>query len=379
MKKLSIVGKKIKNSDENSFDYGLLVTIIILLCLGLIMVSTASSYYALSQYSNSNHFFSRQLALGVAGVIAMIVISKIDYRKYKKWAYLGYGISLALLIAVLIPGVGKSSNGATRWLGFGESFRFQPSEIMKIMLVVAVSTYISNNYKKLGSYKGYIVPVLLLAAVIVVMFLQKHMSGMIVMSVAAISVIFASGIKINWKYAGVIVAIVLVALIVFINAEDFRKQRVYAFLHPEEDITGDSWQAVQSLYAIGSGGIFGRGLGQSRQKYLWLPEAQTDFIFSVLGEEFGLVGTISVLLIFAFFIYRGYKISMTCKDMFGAMIASGITTVFAFQIVVNIAVVTCSMPVTGMPLPFFSYGGTALFINLCTMGILLSISRNCRN
>lgn len=378
MKKLSIISKKLVDGEEkSSLDYGLLITIIILLCMGLVMVSTASSYYALSTYSNSNYFFSRQLGLGVAGIVAMLIISKIDYKKYKKWAYLGYGISLALLIAVLIPGIGKSSNGATRWLGFG-SFRFQPSEIMKVMLVIGVSTYLSANYKKLSSYKGYIVPFLLLAAVVVVMFLQNHMSGMLVMCVAAVSVIFASGIKINWKYFIIFAIIAVIAVAIFISAEDFRKQRVYAFLHPEEDVTGDSWQAVQSLYAIGSGGIFGRGLGQSRQKYLWLPEAQTDFIFSVLGEEFGLVGTVSVVLFFAFFIYRGYRIAMTCKDMYGAMIASGITTVFAFQIIVNIAVVTCTMPVTGMPLPFFSYGGTALFINLCAMGILLSVSRNCR-
>ena len=372
--------KKVFNKSEvvdKKIDFTMLITIIILLCIGLVMVASASSYYALSTFGDSNYFLTRQLILGIAGVVAMLVISKIDYRIYKKWSYLFYFVALILLIAVLIPGIGQEINGATRWLGFG-AFKFQPSEIMKIALVLAMSTYISVNYKKTKNIKGYIIPALMLIAVVVVMFLQKHMSGTLVMVVAAVSIIFASGIKINWKLFIAGFLIVLVAGGAFIMAEDFRRTRILAFLNPEEDITGDNWQAAQSLYAIGSGGIFGRGLGQSRQKYLWLPEAQNDFIFSVLGEELGLVGTTVVLALFAFFIFRGYKISMTCKDMYGSLIAMGITSVFALQILVNIAVVTCTMPVTGMPLPFFSYGGTALFINLCTMGILLNISKNCK-
>ena len=372
--------KKVFNKSEvvdKKIDFTMLITIIILLCIGLVMVASASSYYALSTFGDSNYFLTRQLILGIAGVVAMLVISKIDYKIYKKWSYLFYFVALILLIAVLIPGIGQERNGATRWLGFG-AFQFQPSEMMKIALVLAMSTYISVNYKKTKNIKGYIIPALMLIAVVVVMFLQKHMSGTLVMVVAAVSIIFASGIKINWKLFIAGFLIVLVAGGAFIMAEDFRRTRILAFLNPEEDITGDNWQAAQSLYAIGSGGIFGRGLGQSRQKYLWLPEAQNDFIFSVLGEELGLVGTTVVLALFAFFIFRGYKISMTCKDMYGSLIAIGITSVFALQILVNIAVVTCTMPVTGMPLPFFSYGGTALFINLCTMGILLNISKNCK-
>lgn len=372
------IKEKEANVSEKVMDFPMLVTILVLLCIGIIMVATASSYYALNNYGDSNYFLSRQALYAFGGVVAMFVISKIDYRKYIKWAYIGYGVSLALLIAVLIPGIGKSSNGATRWLGFG-SFRFQPSEIMKIMLVIAISTYISLNRKKLNTLKGYFVPFLLLVGVVIVMFLQKHMSGTIVMMVAAFSIIFASGIKIKPRY--IIMGIILLIIVagVYISAEGFRAKRILSFLNPEEDIQDGNWQAAQSIYAIGSGGVFGRGLGQSRQKYLWLPEAQTDFIFSVLGEEFGLLGSATVLFIFMFFIYRGYKIAMTCRDMYGSMIASGIVSVFSFQIIVNLAVVTCSMPVTGMPLPFFSYGGTALFINLCAMGILLSISRNCNN
>ncbi len=377
MKKISIVGKGNKK-EEKKLDFSMLVTILILLSMGLVMVASASSYYALSTSGNSTALLQRQLMLAIVGVIAMLFISKIDYTKYKKASYIFYIISILLLIAVLTP-LGVSRNGAKRWLGFGESFTFQPSEIMKIALVMATAAYISTNPKKLNNIKGYFVPFLLLMAVVVVMYLQKHMSGTIVMGVASISIIFASGINIKPKYVIAVIMLILVVGGAFIVTDEFRLKRIFSFLNPEENIKDGNWQAAQSLYAIGSGGIFGRGIGQSREKYLWLPEAQNDFIFSVLGEEFGLVGTVTVLSVFVFFIYRGYKIAITCNDLFGSLIATGITSVFALQIFVNVAVVTCTMPVTGMPLPFFSYGGTALLINLCAMGLLLSVSRNCKN
>lgn len=367
----------IDKENRGKMDFPLLVSIILLLCIGIIMVSSASSYSALSKYDDSNFFLVKQLGFAIVGFIAMIVISTIDYKKYKKVSYLFYGLNLILMILVLTP-LGVSVNGAKRWLGIGDFFRFQPSEIMKIALVLATATYVSCNYKKLNSWKGYIVPAIFLFAVGVVMYLQDHLSGMIVMIVASVSIIFSSGIKLKWKVI-IPIMIVGIALVgVFLFSDEYRLSRVTAFLHPEEDIRGTNWQAAQSLYALGSGEIFGLGLGQSRQKYLWLPEAQNDFIFSVLGEEFGLIGSVSVILIFLFFIYRGFRIAITCKELYGSMLAAGIVSVFALQIFVNIAVVTSSMPVTGMPLPFFSYGGTALFINLCTMGILLNISRNCK-
>lgn len=388
MKKLKLITDGSENNEKdtkNNLDFGMLITIIILLCAGIVMVASASSYYALSNYNNSNYFLVRQLFFGIIGFIFMIIISNIDYKRYKKWGYLFYIICLVLLVLVLTP-LGQTRNGAKRWLGFG-ALVFQPSEIMKIGLVIGMSTYLSLNYKKLTSFKGYIIPILMLLLVVIVMFMQKHLSGTIVMFVAACSIIFVSGIKVKARYiiAGIIAAAAMLAVFIFMPSGDstessgsFRLDRIVSFLNPEEDIKGGNWQAAQSLYAIGSGGIFGRGLGQSRQKYLWLPEAQNDFIFSVLGEELGLVGAVTVLALFSFFIYRGYRIAITAKDMYGSLLATGITSAFALQILVNIAVVTCTVPVTGMPLPFFSYGGTALFINLCAMGILLNISRTCR-
>ena len=388
MKKLKLITDGSENNEKdtkNNLDFGMLITIIILLCAGIVMVASASSYYALSNYNNSNYFLVRQLFFGIIGFIFMIIISNIDYKRYKKWGYLFYIICLVLLVLVLTP-LGQTRNGAKRWLGFG-ALVFQPSEIMKIGLVIGMSTYLSLNYKKLNSFKGYIIPILMLLLVVIVMFMQKHLSGTIVMFVAACSIIFVSGIKVKARYiiAGIIAVAAMLAVFIFMPSVDstessgsFRLDRIVSFLNPEEDIKGGNWQAAQSLYAIGSGGIFGRGLGQSRQKYLWLPEAQNDFIFSVLGEELGLVGAVTVLALFSFFIYRGYRIAITARDMYGSLLATGITSAFALQILVNIAVVTCTVPVTGMPLPFFSYGGTALFINLCAMGILLNISRTCR-
>lgn len=372
MKKEVEVSKK----SSGGIDFGMFVITISLLCIGLVMVASASSYHALIYYGDSNHLFVRQLCFALVGIVAMIAISKVDYRKYKKWGYLAFILAAILLLLVITP-LGVTRNGAKRWLGIGEVLQFQPSEIMKPVLVIAIATYLSRNTRKLNDWKGYIVPIIMLLIVGLLMYFQKHMSGLLVLGVAALSVIFTSGVKLKIKTIVAAVLIVGLAGTAFIFADNFRLQRIFSFLNPEQDIQDGNWQAAQSLYAIGSGGLLGRGLGQSRQKYLWLPEAQNDFIFSILGEELGFVGSAVVLILFACFIFKGYKIAMTCKDFYGSLIAAGITSVFAIQIIVNIAVVTCTMPVTGMPLPFFSYGGTSLAINLCSMGVLLNISKNC--
>ena len=372
MKKEVDVSKK----SSGGIDFGMFVITISLLCIGLVMVASASSYHALIYYGDSNHLFVRQLCFALVGIVAMIAISKVDYRKYKKWGYLAFILAAILLLLVITP-LGVTRNGAKRWLGIGEVLQFQPSEIMKPVLVIAIATYLSRNTRKLNDWKGYIVPIIMLLIVGLLMYFQKHMSGLLVLGVAALSVIFTSGVKLKTKTIVAAVLIVGLAGTAFIFADNFRLQRIFSFLNPEQDIQDGNWQAAQSLYAIGSGGLLGRGLGQSRQKYLWLPEAQNDFIFSILGEELGFVGSAVVLILFACFIFKGYKIAMTCKDFYGSLIAAGITSVFAIQIIVNIAVVTCTMPVTGMPLPFFSYGGTSLAINLCSMGVLLNISKNC--
>ena len=371
--------EKLKNIADNTkgkhMDFTFLLTLLILLAIGLIALSSASSYYALTEYGNSSYYLVRQMFFAIAGIIAMIIVSKIDYKEYKKWTNLAFIISIGLMLMVFLPGLGTTVKGARRWLNFG-LFTFQPSEVMKLALIFAISLYIVNNQKKLKSWKGYITPVCMTGLVCILMYFQSHLSGAIVMCVICAIIIIASGFKVKTKVLviGILIAVTLVAAFLF--SEEYRLERVKAFLNPEADIKGGNWQPTQSLYAIGSGGVFGRGLGQSRQKYLWLPEAQNDFVFAVFAEEFGFVGSMIVVALFAFLILRGVTIALKCKDLFGLLITTGIIGMFAFQIVVNIAVVTKLMPTTGMPLPFFSYGGTSLVINLLAMGVVLSVSRH---
>ncbi len=358
------------------FSYPMFLIICILMCFGLITLASASSYSALHDWSDSLYYLKRQLIFAAAGIAIMLFVSRIDYNIYKKFAYLGYSAGILLMLAVFVPGIGVSVNGARRWINLGFT-TMQPSEVMKILIVIASSACIVNNYKKNAKsnlIRLYGPIVLMLILVMGIMYMQNHLSGTLVMMIAVVSVIWSSGIvKLRTLIAiGLIAALVLG---VWMFSSEFRRNRILSALNGDEDIQGTNWQATQSKYAIGTGGVFGLGLGQSRQKYLWLPEAQNDFIFSILAEELGFLGSTVVVSLFAAFIVIGFSIAIKCKDFFGMLVATGIMSVFAFQIVVNICVVTCIIPVTGMPLPFFSYGGTALLINLASMGILLNISR----
>ena len=367
--------KKLTESSHNKqLDFTFLFTLIILLAIGLVALSSASSYYALTEYGNSSHYLIRQLIFAVAGIVVMIIVSKIDYKEYKKYGYLFYIIGIALMLMVFIPGIGSSAKGAQRWLNLG-LFTFQPSEVMKLGLIIGMSTYIVKNQKKMSTWKGYIVPICMTILVCVLMYFQSHLSGAIVMCAICAIIIIASGFKVKTRTVIIVGFTAIALLAAFLFSEEYRLERVKSFLDPESDIQGGNWQPTQSLYAIGSGGIFGRGIGQSRQKYLWLPEAQNDFVFAVFAEEFGFVGSTIVVGLFAFLIIRGIIIALKSKDLYGMLIAAGIIGMFAFQIVVNIAVVTKLIPTTGMPLPFFSSGGTSLVINLAAMGIVLNISR----
>lgn len=372
------MGKSIKqltiDSKGKQLDFTLLFVVLVLLFIGLIALSSASSYYALTEFNDSSYYIVRQIAFAVVGIIGMLVISKIDYKKYLKFGYLIYGAGILLMLMVFVPGIGGTVNGANRWLNLG-FMRFQPSEIMKLCLIIGLSTYIEKNQAKMKTLKGYLVPAAMLGLVCLIMYFQDHMSGMIVMLVLGATIIFINGIKIKTRYLVIGILAVVVIAAIFLLGDSYRLERVISFMNPEADTTGSNWQPIQSLYAIGTGGLFGRGLGQSRQKYLWLPEAQNDFIFSVYAEEFGFVGCIVVLALYGFFVTRGLIIAMKSKNKYGTLIAGSIITMFAFQVIVNIAVVTVSMPTTGMPLPFFSAGGTSLLINLAAVGLVLNISR----
>lgn len=357
---------------NNPMDFTLLITIILLLGIGLVMLLSASSPSALADTGDSYYYFKRQLIFAILGVIAMFAISKIDYRFYQKFYIHSYVISIILLVAVLL--VGREINGAQRWIYLTETFSFQPSEMVKFLIIVFYAGILVKNRDDLPKFKnGFLKHFFWVLPIIGLLLLQPHFSASVVILGIVVVMMLVAGCKFrHFLTAGSILIPIVIVLVVL---EPYRLQRVLTFLDPWQDATGDGWQVIQSLYAIGSGGLFGVGLGDSTQKYLYIPEPHNDFIFSIIGEELGFLGCVLIILLFAVFIWRGILIAMKSPDMFGSLMAIGITALIAIQVIINIAVVTSSMPATGMPLPFFSYGGTALFIILCEMGVLLNISR----
>lgn len=368
------IAEKLKAlKDWKLVDFPFLFTLLVLLAIGLIALSSASSYYALTETGDSMYYLKRQLGFAAFGLAVMAFVMTWEKKNYKRFSYLAFIIAGIFMALVEVPGLGVTVKGAKRWLNLG--FTFQPSEVLKLGLIMALARYISENQKKMKSFKGYLAPLGMLVGTIIFTYLQSHMSAMIVMCVIFGIVMLCSGFKINWKIVGPLIVVGIIGVGAFFLAEDYRRERIFSYLNPDVDITGSNWQPTQSLYAIGSGGLFGKGLGQSRQKYLWLPEAQNDFVFSVYAEEFGFVGSLVVIILFIILIYRGVSIGLNSKDMYGMLVTLGIIGMFAFQIIINIAVVTKTMPTTGMPLPFFSSGGTSLVINLIAMGIVLGISK----
>ena len=340
---------------NNPIDFTLLITIMMLLGIGLIMVLSASSPSALAQNGDSYVFFKKQLIFAILGVIAMIIISKIDYRFYKKFYKHAWWISLLLLLAVQIPGLGIEVKGAKRWIGITENFSFQPSEIVKFLMIIFYAVFLEKNRDELKHFgKGIIKPLLLLAPIIVLLLIQPHFSAsLVIMGIVSIMMIVA-GCKFT-NLLGLAGGVGLPFGLLLIIKSPYRLKRVVTFLDPWQDATGKGWQVIQSLYAIGSGGLFGRGLGESKQKYLYIPEPHNDFIFSIIGEELGFIGCAFIIILFAIFIWRGILIAMKAPDMYGSLTAIGITSLVGIQAIMNIAVVTSSIPATGMPLPFFSY------------------------
>ena len=367
---------------NNSVDFTLVITVLLLLSLGLVMVLSASSPTSFQESGKSYNYFVRQLIFAIIGLVAMYFVSKIDYRIYQRFYKQAWWLSVILLLAVLL--VGDEAKGAKRWIDLGFT-RFQPSEIVKFLMIVFYAGILVKNRNELGKFwKGLVKHMLYLVPIIVLLILEPHLSTSIVIIITCCVIVLTAGCKF-WQFCATGVVAVggigSLATILYFASEFFREKfqyaltRIVTFMDPWQDASGTGWQVIQSLYAIGSGGLFGAGLGDSKQKYLYLPEPHNDFIFSVLAEELGFVGCIIVFILFAVFIWRGILIAIKAPDMFGSLVAVGITTLVGVQFLINVAVVTSSMPATGMQLPFFSYGGTALCILLCEVGVLLSISR----
>ena len=354
---------------KGDIDYPFLMAVGLLMAFGLIMLFSAGSARAFSNFGDSLWYFKKQIGGVVVGTVGMFILSKFDYHRLGKLSFGLLAFSGLLLVLVIIPGIGTTRNGATRWL-----FGFQPSEIAKFAVILFFAFSLSKNQKALPDFLHGFCPYLLVLGIFVLLLaLEPHFSCIVLMGLSSFLVLFVAGAKI--KHFLIVGAPAVVGAVFMIIKEPYRMARVVSFLDPFADAQGDGWQIVQSLYAIGSGGIFGVGLGQSRQKYQSLPEPQNDFIFSVLAEELGLLGAIILVVLFIFLIVRGIKIAGKAPDMFGTLLVTGIVGIVAFQALINIAVVTSSIPVTGMPLPFFSFGSTALSITMAEMGIVLNVSR----
>lgn len=358
---------------KREYDFWILFTVIVLLAMGTIMVFSASSYNALYYHDNKYHFLIRQMIWATVGIIGMFIFSKIDYRRIALSSPILMIISTILLVLVRVPGIGSNKNGSWRWFNFGP-FSFQPSELAKIALILFLSFSLSKNSEKLNRFFTGLLPYLLVVGVIdALLYIEPHMSAIILVTFVSVIILFAAGARIrHFLFLATPVAVVGWELIM---SDPYRIERILSFRDPFKYATGSGFQVVNSLYAIASGSVFGRGLGKSLQKYLYLPEPHNDFIFSILAEELGFVGGLTVMVLFMLFIWRGIKVAMNAPDMMGSLIATGITSLVAVETIVNIAVVTSTVPATGISLPFFSYGGTSLVFLLAAIGILLNISK----
>ena len=364
-------------------DMPLLIFILVLLAIGLVMLFSASYAYSYYYYGNSYFFISRQAAFAVFGVVAMLVISTFDYHHFHKLAGIIFGIAVFLLVFLLvcryahIESIARREGDATRWLDFG-IVSFQPSEIAKFGLIVLFAHMISRNLDRMDTFRYGVVPyVAIMGLVAALIFLESHLSATLIILMLGAILMFVGGTKPRWFIIGGIVLAVGLTLLLLTKG-GYQMNRITIWLDPfstelDRDLTH---QTRQSLYAIGSGGLLGVGLGQSRQKYLYLPEPQNDFIFAIVCEELGMVGALVIIVLFALLIWRGVYISIHAKDKFGMLLGLGITFQVGLQAVLNICVVTNTIPNTGISLPFFSYGGTALLMLLGEMGILLNISRS---
>ncbi len=362
-----------RRKTDEGVDLVFLFMLLTLLGIGLVMLYSAS--YAQSEfdtgYTQSTRYLQKQGICAVIGLVAMVVLSRIPPEFWLRWAWVLYGVSILLLLSVLL--FGQSVNGAKRWINIG-GLQFQPSEIAKFTLIVLFAKLTRDFGKRARLFsRGVLGFGGALLGILIPLALEKHLSAIMLMGMVAVVMMFVAGTHPKWLLAGAAAAALFV--VVYISLMGYAGDRVTAWLHPEQDPSDTGYQILQSLYAIGSGGLFGLGLGKSRQKYLYLPFQYNDYIFAIICEELGLVGAVLIVALFAALILRGYWIALHGTSRFYTVLAAGLTTLIAVQTILNLGVVTNLLPSTGIALPFFSYGGTALAVNLGEMGILLSISR----
>jgi cell division protein FtsW len=340
---------------------------------GLVMVLSASQAVAISEHRSGLYYFIRQVFGMGLGTFALLALRRVDYARLRELAGPAAAGVLLLMLIVLVPGIGVLVNGARRWINLGPLGTFQPSELGKLVFALYLASWVDKREDRLNDlYDGFIPFALLTSVPLFVLMLQKDLGTAIVMAAIAGAVFFAGGGP--KRYVVGLFALLFAAFVLLTVLEPYRAQRLAVWGNPFKDALGAGFQSAQALLALGSGGLTGVGLGHSVQKFLWLPEAHTDFIFAIIGEETGLVGTTLVLAGFVFFAVRGYRGAMRAPDRYGVMVAVGITTWIAFQALINMATVTNTLPITGVPLPLISYGGTSVATTLAAIGVLLNVS-----
>ena len=347
-----------------------------LVSIGLVMVLSASSVQAFEDYGSSFLFFLRQAAYAAVGAAGLWVASRMRYQAWKHLCLPLLGVSTALLILVLIPGLGTVAGGSARWIELGP-ITIQPSELAKLAVIAFTSALLASRWQRLGDPRQLALPLLPVILIVSILIMLQPDMGTTIIVVAAVGVVlFAAGARMKHLLVGAASLVTLGLGLIFI--EGYRWARLISYTDPFQDPLGTGYQQIQSLTALGSGGVFGLGLGASRQKFGYLPNAHTDFIYSIIGEELGLVGALGVLLLFGLLVYAGVRIALHAPDAFGRLLAIGITGWFGIQALTNLGAVTGLLPITGVPLPFVSFGGSALVISLVAVGVLLSISRTGR-
>lgn len=358
---------------KRSVEILLVVSVILISIFGIIMIYSASSIWAEYKYNDPLKYVKNQALFFIIGLILMFLVSKINYKFYLKKSNILLIGCIILLILVLIPGVGMVRNGSRSWFGIG-SFGIQPSEFTKLALIIFTSKYLMNNEKNMKNIKKGVLPILcVLIFVFGLIMLQPDFGTGMIIVISIIGLLFVGGVSMKFFIGlGIIGVLGITGLIII---APYRLARILSFLNPWSDPLESGFQIIQSLYAIGPGGLFGFGFLNSRQKHFYLPEPQTDFIFSIISEEFGFLGIVIVVTLFLTIIITGFKISKNCKDLFGKYLSFGIMFQLSFQALLNLMVVVGLIPVTGVTLPFLSYGGSSLLITLCSIGVILNISR----
>ncbi len=365
---------EIREAAKGPIDMPFFLLVLLLTGIGLVMLFSASFPRAYYKGMNPAYYLIRQGLFAVMGISAMLIIGKINYQRFRGLAKPLLILAIVLLVLVLIPHVGITRNNATRWLGIGEVLTFQPSEIAKFAVVLYFADSISKKKDKMQTLRYGIIPyAIILLVIAALMMMEPHLSGTVLILGAGAILMLVGGI--SWIWVMSALGVGAAGFLFLIKVVGYGQSRVAMWLNPWLDARGDGYQMVQSLLSIGSGGLLGVGLGKSRQKFLYLPEEHNDFIFSIVCEELGLIGATVIMMLFAALILRGYWIALHARDRFGSLLAVGMTSLLAMQVFLNIGVVSGLLPATGISLPFFSYGGTALMIQLAEMGVVLSVSR----